>query len=91
MEYTKSSAPISLYGSRCKKCQGIHQIAQSGEQCEFRCLRCSNNSASWCQGCFDVEKECLKSGHLVIVEFEPFTFWSEGNVGRRSWPFKASE
>ena len=77
MEYTESSTAFSSYRSRCKQCQSIHQIAQNGEQCEFRCLSCSNSTLSWCQGCFGVEKECVKSGHMVIVEFEAFTFWSE--------------
>ena len=76
MKYTESTT-ISLYRSRCKQCQSLHQIGKGVEQCQFRCLSCCNSNARWCEGCFDVEKECLKSGHEIIVEFEPFTFWSE--------------
>ena len=71
----KEAPRIPFFGS---KCQGTdHQKGKPVSQ-QFSCIDCSGSNKVWCIECFNYENKCLESGHNIIVENTPFTFWHEG-------------
>ena len=67
---------IPFYGSKCIECQNEDLANKQIRGFHFRCCDCNESKKTWCWRCFNGEDECCKLGHNIILEFEPFTFWS---------------
>ena len=78
MEY-KEDLGIPFYGSRCINCPKSDEYVQHHQ---FRCLNCPKGTKLWCMKCFDETNLCIKIKHNVILEYQPFTFWSEEMSGQ---------
>ena len=76
---------IQFYGSQCigKDHQPNKPIMQ-----RFSCNQCQQEKKCWCADCFNIENECLKQGHSVIVESSPYTFWTESTSKKEARSFK---
>jgi len=66
------SSEISFYGYKCSKCE-IQKQKQY-----FTCTNCNEKC---CQNCFKKgSSQCMTTGHSILLENSPFSFWSEKNV-----------
>ena len=78
----EQSLGITFCGSTCMQCH--RRIGMRNKHhLQVRCLKCSKGKeiwSVWCEGCFNGKSECIKDGHEVMVEFEPFAFWFEKKV-----------
>ena len=64
---------IPFYGSKCMQCPSTDDNFSP----QFSCRTCSDTTNIWCQGCFKTDNKCLRGGHNIVVESNPYTFWSQ--------------
>ena len=79
---------IQFYGSQCigKNHQPNKPIMQ-----QFSCNQCQQEKKIWCADCFNIENECLKQDHSVVVENSPYTLWTESTSKGQIGGFKLHE
>lgn len=56
----------------CVKCKSTNVKTR------FACQVCRTRENAWCEKCFSENGDCCGQNHLIIVETEPISFWSEG-------------
>ena len=83
------SLGITFFGSTCTQCERRIKM-KNNHHVQVRCLTCSQGKETWrvwCGDCFDGKSECVRDGHEVMVEFEPFAFWFEemSNKEKAHW------
>jgi len=65
-----SPGQTPFYGYKCCSCQAKKQKSY------FVCTDCIGKK--WCECCFEKEAlGCLKTGHNILLETSPFSFWCE--------------
>ena len=64
---------IPFYGYKCHKC---HQ-ENNPSTVYFKCTECYQESKWWCENCLENTEDCMKAGHPIILERNPFSFWQE--------------
>jgi len=68
----KTELEIPLYGYKCHKCQ------EKKRNLYFKCTECPEKKEKWCENCvLESGESCMKAGHAIVVESNPFSFWCE--------------
>ena len=60
-----------FYGYKCFNCQAKKQ------KMYFVCTDCGAKGKKWCGDCFERAPQCRESGHKIVLEMSPFSFWCE--------------